>query len=354
MKVYSITILAVLLTSFLSENFFTETSGWKTNIKINKTFKVLSAFILIIVAGLRWRVGTDYFQYSRNYLIYSEVPWNSLTILGEPGIEVISKISKFIYDDYITMFMIASILTIGLSVKVVSDKSNAFTFSILLYIFIGTWHGTFNGLRQSLAVAIGFFGHTYIIEKKPIKYALSVLMAGLFHQSAFILFFFYFIPRKKLKAKHILLLALISVGLINSYDSIFNVISNFKGSELVINSYITREINLLRVLVSFAPLLVYYFMTYKSRLSQADFFYINVLFLNAILMLATSNSAYLNRFTNYSSIYLTLGMPVLINFRNKYLKFLTRSLIVIFYAVYWLNEVSSVANLTEFRWVFNR
>ena len=40
----------------------------------------------------------------------------------------------------------------------------------MLYIFIGAWHGSFNGMRQYLAAAILFSGHRFIKERKFKEY----------------------------------------------------------------------------------------------------------------------------------------------------------------------------------------
>lgn len=320
----------------------------------NRLFVMLTAIILICVAGLRWGVGTDYWSYANNYTGYLTNWWGALVNWNEPGIYFIAKFSSWIYNDYVSMFFLASAITIGLSVRVISKHSSMFTFSILLYIFMGSWHGGFNGVRQYLASAIIFAGHNYIIERKLIKYILVVLVASAFHTSALLMFFLYFTPLTRLKIKQLALLVVGTFLIFYSYDIIFTVFANLRGRDIGSSAYITRDVNLFRVLVSLAPLVIYFTLTSKRGLSKRNLFYINMLFVNASLLFATSNSAYLARVGIYSRIFTTLSFPILLNFRDKYLTMLIKMLIIGFYALYWYVEVSQSSNLSNFQWVFSR
>lgn len=362
MNVYFVTFFLVMITSILAENtsnkYIYTYNGMK---KIyNKFFVIITSMILIIVAGLRWRIGTDYWQYTRNYYrLYREISWSQMNILDEPGIIIISKISNFIYDDPATMFFLASLLTIGLFMITISKYSNDYTFSILLFVFSGVWHGSFNIVRQYIAVAIIFAGHNYIIKKNIYKFFGVVFLASLFHISALSMLILYFIPIKKLKLKYILLLFFSVIIILYSYNYIFDILGLIENIDLHTHSYSQREINSLRVLIMFAPVLFYYFFINKSKLMNQDFFYINLLIVNAGVWLAVSNSAYLARFGIYTHAFICLSIPKLmnnklLNFDNAklatYLKFIT----VFLFSLFWYFEVSKSIDLNNFKWIFER
>lgn len=67
--------------------------------------------------------------------------------------------------------------------------SKSLPLSYLIYIALGLWGFTFYIFRQSIAIAIILFAYDAIIEKRPLKFALIVGAATLFHQTsaAFIL-----------------------------------------------------------------------------------------------------------------------------------------------------------------------
>ncbi|MCP8617523.1 EpsG family protein [Salirhabdus salicampi] len=355
MEIYFITVIIIFIFSCMA-TYFGEKKDIKNNIQIknNRFFIFLTVLWLVLISGLRWQVGTDYWQYSLNYQRYTYQFFNDLLTYSEPGIKFIAWFSEVFYDDYATMFFISSLITIGLFVITISKYSNMYTFSMLLFIFIGVWHGSFNGVKQYLACAILLAGHRHIISKSFVKYLLIVLLAGTFHYSALGMIILYFVPSKILKIRHIILLMFVSFAVIYSYDYIFELIENIKADSFAITQYVTREVNLLRILVNFAPLIVYFTITNKSKLSKEDLFYVNLLFINAAFALATSQSAYLARFLIYTNAFAILGIPRLINIKDKYLKFLLTMIIVILYAVFWYIDVSKTSALVNFQWIFNR
>ncbi|WP_010200270.1 EpsG family protein [Bacillus sp. m3-13] len=352
MVVYVLTILIVLATSLLAQITVSKYNDSNNNFNFyyNKFFVFMTGAVLIIVSGLRWQVGTDYRQYSIHYTSYVINIWEYILTLNEPGIAIIAKVSSWIFDDYVTMFFLAALITIGLSIRTIAKHSNMLTFSVLLYIFIGAWHGSFNGVRQYLACAIIFAGHRFIVERKFIKYLIVVLIASLFHMSALALLILYFIPLKKLNLKEIGLMAIITVIALYSYDTVFQFVESVRGRELSTYDYMMREVNLLRVAVQVAPLIIYFTLTIKKDLNTFDLFYINMLFVNAAVSIATSDSAYLARFYIYTSIFTTLAIPRLLNFKDKHLKSLLQYIIIILYLAYWYVEASGIS----FQWIFNR
>ena len=352
MRVYFFTLIIVVMTSVLAQ-----LCGFNRKL-LNRTshnsfFVFLTGVVLIGVAGCRWLVGTDYWQYAVNYSRYVTSWWVDLKSFDEPGLKLIAKLSSVIYNDYATMFLLSSVLTVGLSVRTIARKSDMFTFSILLYIFIGAWHGSFNGVRQYLACSVIFAGHQYIIDRKLKHYLLTVLVASLFHVSALSMVALYFIPMKKLEGKELFLLVSTSLVFLYSSEYVLRVIEVYfrKNTSTL---FAQREVNVWRIVVQIAPLVIYSLLTDKSKLGKSDMFYVNILFVNAALSVATSGSAYLARFPIYTGIFSTLGYPRLVNYDDKNLRALVVVTILAFYSMYWYIEVSGSANLNDFRWIFNR
>lgn len=358
MSVYYITILSALYTSLLTQvvnkkrlnNLFIN----KRQMQYNSFFVFLTAAILICVAGFRSGVGTDYWQYAAAYDKYVLNIWDAIFNFKEPGINIIAKISSWIYDDYTVMFFIAATITVGLSVWTISKYSNTFAFSILLYIFTGAWNGSFNGVRQYLACAVIFAGHRYIIDRKFIKYILIVLMASAFHITAIVMIMLYFIPLKKIDLKEILLFTIGIILLLYSYDIVFGFVETIKGKPIVMHSYMLTQVSYFRIAVAVAPLLVYFLFTLKKNLRLEDIFYINILFVNATLMLVTSNSAYLARIGIYTDIFAVLSYQRLLNFQNKKLVQIMKIFILSLYVVFWYIGASGDGSMRNFEWIFNR
>lgn len=131
--------------------------------KPQKVVAFLMVAILALVAGLRYNVGTDYYNYYSSYNSFKEA---SLQIYDEPGIKIIARIASKIYDDPGTMMFLAAVITVVLMTVTIIRNSEMYWLSIILYIFLCCWHGCFNGVRQYLAAAILFAGHFFIKEQK--------------------------------------------------------------------------------------------------------------------------------------------------------------------------------------------
>ncbi|APH03459.1 EpsG family protein [Bacillus weihaiensis] len=356
MIVYIITTLLVFIfatmASYIKITNNLEINGYYS--RNNRFFVLLTSLPLILVGGFRWRVGTDYWQYSINYEYYVNNFWNSLFTFEEPGLKFIAWISSIIYDDYTTMFFIASVITITLFVLTLSKYSKMFVFSILLFIFVGVWHGSFNGVKQYLACAIVFAGHRYIINKNLIKYMIVVITASMFHFSVVLMGLLYFVPRTRLNLKHIFILGLATLAIVSSYGFIFELVENFRKSSLATTPYALREVSIYRVLVAFAPLAIYFVFTKRFKLSSEELFYINLLFINAFVVLATSQSAYLARLALYTNAFTIIALPKLLNMNDKYLKFLLQMIIIILYGIFWYIDVTKSSSLVNYQWIFDK
>ncbi|WCG37218.1 EpsG family protein [Aerococcus urinaeequi] len=356
MSVYLITLVLSLITSTFSYYY-------KDKQKIISIFfLVLTLLILGLISGLRWGVFGDYFNYANNYIIYKNSFWESLITFNEPGIRFIAYISQYIYDDYATMFLICSLLTISLFIIPLYKHSDYFFISILLYIFIGAWHGSFNGVRQYIASAIIFFGHRLIYEKKFWKYLIVVIVASLFHSSAMIMILLYFVPKSKLNFIQIIIFLLLIIITLSSYNYIFEFIeiffNRYRSYNFTITEYVTNDVSIARIAVMLTPVLVYLGITPKKFLDTRNHnenpFYINLLFVNAAVYLMTANSSYLARFGIYTTIFLTIGIPKLfLQIKRKY-RYLYYYFTIILFFFYWIYDILGTPDLLKFKWIFER
>ena len=223
--------------------------------------------------------------------------------------------------------------------------------SMLIFLFLGDWTGSFNGVRQYLASAMLFAGHRYIFKQQFIKYLITVLIASLFHITAIVMIIPYFILNRKANIVQFILLGIGAVIVLLSYDLIFEIIANYKKT--VINysdPYMTRDINPLRIAVCFLPLMIYFTTCNRNNLNPEQQFYINALFVNAFAMLAGISSAYFGRIGIHTGAMVSIGYSHLFNLiedtRNK--KAVTIIVMCTLF-VYW---VYSLGN-GSFRWIFD-
>lgn len=148
---------------------------------------------------------------------------------------------------------------------------------------------------------------------------------------------------------------IISIICLFSYEFIFDIISaivGLKDGSFVITEYVTSSVNTFRILVPIAPLLVYFIFTQKEKLNMKDYFYVNMLFLNVLFFIVSSNSAYLARFTINTNIFTILSFPSILKGVESKLRIIITMVSIIFYFIYWYLEITKSDSLMNFNWIF--
>ena len=316
---------------------------------------VILSCVLILVSGLRYRVGTDYMAYYNNRVTDFRVVWNSMIAFKEPGIKLLSFLSHLIVDDGESLIFLSALITVGLYCWTIYRHHAMYLLSMLLYLFLGEWQGSFNGVRQYLAAAILFAGHRFILERKLWQYCLIVFAASLFHTTAIVMLLPYFLFSRKPDIPQLVLLTIGAVIIRFSYDFIFNLIGAYKGSIMNLqgDSYYTNDVNILRILVAFIPVAIYFILCNKEGHTKEQDFYINAAFFNAFAMLAGMGSTYLARIGIYTGATLTIGYGHVFHLiDDDKTRKITMYAAMIVYFLYWVYSLQG-PSLRTYRWIFD-
>ena len=249
----------------------------------------------------------------------------------------------------------AALVTVGIFVFAIVKRAENFSLSIMLFILTGVFTGMFNGVRQYLATAILFAGHGFIIDKKPIKWLLVVLLASTFHITSILMFFVYFICNLKCSWTLVIMYLTLAFILLFTYEPLFELIGVLKQDEVNINdAYMSGSVNILRVAVQCVPLVLLLFLN-KDKLNEdkeARFLF-NICLLNAAIAIAAMNSPYLSRFWIYTSCFQILMYPKIFNKMGKEDRDLFILFLLFFYILFWLYEIANSSALNNFNWIFN-
>jgi len=159
--------------------------------QLNSKFLWLLAILSITVfSALRFNVGYDYINYQ---YIFNEQG----NIKLEPGYNIIASIARHTINDARFLFALFAILTTLFIVRGIQKHSIHKRTSLLLYIMIpGLYLNSLTIIRQSLAMAILFYGYSYYLKNKRIKFFAFALIAFLFHYSAILAFIIIVIVHK--------------------------------------------------------------------------------------------------------------------------------------------------------------
>lgn len=345
MWVYCLVLVTVFFLSVCVKNYNNRIVPITRSIKDSHiVFWII--LIFVVLSGFRYHVGADYNNYVRYYdnikAISSEEFWMSLLRFDEPGFKLLCILCRCIYDSPITFFVLSSVIIIVPCVLAIKKRCDTFCLGMILFVLL-VFVDTFGAIRQYMAAAIILTSLGYIEEKKFWKFVMIVFIAASFHMTALIMIPLYFLLTQKVSFKNMIFIILGSIVLRYSYDTIFSIIGAYKDDEIVMYSYMTSSVNIFRVLVAFAPIVLVLLMP-KGKKSPRENTAINIVLINAALMYATMDSAYLARANIYMVAFFPIVIPEIMKRYSKKMYFIIGLIMVTCYFFYWIYGIK-VQNL---------
>lgn len=177
--------------------------------------------VIWVIGAFRLNIGTDYSTY--------EIMYNSITDLSswnegiEPTFSFIALLLNYCEFNSQMLFVVYETVIIGFiyaGVKKYLNNKLVILIVIVLYVVFPTNGGYWwelNAMRQAAAISVAFYSSGFFMERKYIKFALTFLLACLFHYSA-IVFIAIFLYRKVFSIK--LISILLALGFVLNFTGI--------------------------------------------------------------------------------------------------------------------------------------
>lgn len=166
----------------------------------------LSFLTVFAVSALRVNVGTDYKSYVAWFKNISVPTYEHTNFLFNNLIVIIKIFTK----NPQWLFIITSlIILIFVYLSIIREQENEYDMALYLFIALGFYFATMNGIRQWIAIALFMYAYKFVTKKSFWLYALVIVIASLFHISAITLLPFYFIFNFKINDKWKLLIVAI-------------------------------------------------------------------------------------------------------------------------------------------------
>ena len=234
------------------------------------------------------------------------------------------------------------------------DKQNR---SIAYFLFLFLYYTTsFNAVRQMLAVSIVFYALKYIVNPNVFKFIFFVVLASLFHNTAFIILLLYPLAvTKNTKIKVLscllLLLSLYYFDQIIMYISSISFMQHFKMYSVYTDSISFNNYSFYLEMFIFLVILIFRRGIFDFNSNYKVYFYLYILGL--ILMLTGFFNPYVKRISLYfiiSSIILLPTIPLVCkNPKNKlvmYMFIFGYSVLKFIISVYILRQ----SNVIPYNW----
>lgn len=297
--------------------------------------------LIIIIAGFRSiNVGVDTYQFC---YIYNKT-FGTITNVSQ-GLELTRFEAGFVFlcyflsrfsNNYRVLLLVTSVIIFSCVMYFIRKNSKNIPFSIYLFIALNFFGMYMNVMRQALAIGIILIIYEkFLKEKKYFKYCLGVLVAMLFHKSAFIMLFLPLILKINFKPKVIMSAFALGVGFFLFGDKILAVIANVIGY----GGYITKldyfSSNYFGALLLFMVNLFIFIFCYfkKSKLEINELNLLKISFVGLIISLCTIKISIIGRINEYFNIFNIILIPnILVKTKNKL--FIAFMMIILFF-LYW-------------------
>ena len=345
-------IYATVMGLLLLNELFCHTKGTD---KYRKKAVFLCGLVLVFVSGFRYLVGTDYLTYMSSYRSYSD---SAISWLTQPGVNLVARLAKFIYDDYATWFFIMAMIAIIPVVIMIIKYCDYPELGLFLFVGLGCWHFSFNIVKQCASAAILLCGFQALVKKDFKKWLIICLIASAFHFSALLMIPVFFLVNQRITLKQIIITFGIGFALLFFYDKLFELASFLKQGQNLVEIYgHTRNdsVNFIRILVNFAPGLLA--LIYRKKLDFEDRSFavlFNMSLLNMALNIGSMNSIYLYRICCYTNIYNVLFVPAVLKRIKNPDRAIITLLMMLLYIGFWWHDLSVGTSLSEFHWIFER
>lgn len=260
---------------------------------------ILITLPIIILQGLRYGVGTDYFSYLSLYKGFGK--GNTLFLRWyqtEPLFVLFCRTIYIIADGNDAAFFLADAILMNfllfLTFDYYKDQINLpimyfFYYMLCLPYFL-------NAERQGLAVIITWYATKYVHENKTIKFLICILIAALFHNTAIVALVFYSIKLFQGKyGKYIKNLFIVfMICLPFTLDLIINFASNYLSIFRKYRKFLTNDvgkiehINVNLLYMAFMIMILLFFINI-IKTSRVDYIWILFLWIAQLISYLLNN-----------------------------------------------------------------
>ena len=292
----------------------------------------LSYLILALVAGMRYKLGSDGFAYE--YLFETEV--KDLANLdfdyfsdsrNQPIWDLLQSTAKS-FGSFLFLQLFVSFFAV-FSVYFFLRKNTPYVSTVTLLFYVAFYHYfTVEILKESLAISLFLFAMTFFRERKTLSFILCVI-SFFVHQFALITLVIYFLLRLNLSFKAVVLTLLVFAWAIFIFQEplefiavIFSVVKSVDLSNLYLDVNLSGFGYLLYFIKILLPiLLVYYCHSRKLVIASSidnKVFYTFCAIISCFYIIRITSVPYFERVINYFEIfYLLIGAFVVISFLRR-------------------------------------
>lgn len=320
--------------------------GEKVYIRKDKFFFALLVISMSTFVGLRiWCNDTGEYRDVYEYLtpssgnIFDNMEWS----LGDnPGYILINRIIKHFGASSQTFLMIMSFFTNGIYIWFIRKHSSDFWLSFFLFWTMGVYLFTAAAIKQTTAVALAILGIDRYLENKKFRFVIWILLASTIHPYALMFLIaplFLYSPWTNKTYYCLAAFGIAGIALQPMLGTLISITS-MMGEEYDVSMFTGEGVNVFRLLVVWAPVILSIMVKKRMRLSQDKKrnLFMNFAMLNATIMFVAlfGTANYFARLANYFLIFQTLALPWILQCFNIHDKRVLKIVVVSCYMLYFI------------------
>jgi len=317
----------------------------------SKYFLYTIVLILILFSGFRYGIGVDYFSYENHFQAIKYGYESSLEI----GIQFIVYLTDYIGTTQLAFFVF-SLITVVMFFKYINAFSANYFISWIIFISYGTYYlGSFNLIKQYIAISIFAFSIKYIVNGNLLKYIISIVIASLFHLSALLLLPMYLL-KIKFKFYHYFILFILFIFSLNAIEYLisFTKYSIYLDERWATSMISDRNISMTYLFIVINVLIIStknFISNIKHGYVFVNMAFVSLIIISASLFIDFLPNMFFFRINNYFMIsYIILITYYISNF-NKFIKIIASTIIILLMYLYFtltLIYKGEIYNLTPY------
>lgn len=318
----------------------------------------LVILIIVILSGIRYKVGVDYESYLNYYnRIINFYPSFSLgiTTSSNPLWYVLCYWVKTIWGHQYGIFWVSSIFIYTITLFTIIKRSDKPIYSFLLFGMMGFLGNSTNILKQWMAMTLLFYSLKYVQKDKYFRFILLGIIALGFHPISILFVALLIIAKKFIKPNKNHYRLMIIIGIIAlilflliprvlkyiPYINSEQFLNYFSGDISGYSATMYGKLSTISYLICYLPL-IYIVVHYSNDLiknNSDNRLYINMLLLSMPFIILILRQRYIFRvaiFLNLPIVYLLPMIPncVKSSENKKYMIILLSSIVLIFFICY--------------------
>jgi len=187
-----------------------------------------AVFLIFWALGsLRWETGTDWTSYFDSFTYFSDV----YRVLFEPGYGFFLSIIRGMTGSFTVYLIILTFLCLAFKFAFFYKYHKETLFTVLLLFFCYYFADIF-AVRQKLANSLTLFSTIFIINRKPVIFALIVAVATSIHITSILYFFAYYVYWANVKDRYFIVILLVSMcfGILSGGEKLLNLVLQVIGA----------------------------------------------------------------------------------------------------------------------------